>query len=218
MTFEEIEAKLKFDAAGLIPVVVQDYVTLEVLTLAYMNRESLRISLAEGNTCFYSRSRKCLWRKGETSGNVQRIVALRADCDGDALVALVKKAGPACHTGAESCFFEELYEDAEVKPFALPDLLTLIEGRRDAPKEGSYTTYLFQKGREKILKKVGEESTEVIIAGAKGDKAETLYELGDLAYHAMVLMADMGLSFEDVVRELAKRHVIDHKVKQERMQ
>ena len=218
MTFEEIEAKLKFDAAGLIPVVVQDYVTLEVLTLAYMNRESLRISLAEGNTCFYSRSRKCLWRKGETSGNVQRIVALRADCDGDALVALVKKAGPACHTGAESCFFEELYENAEVKPFALPDLLTLIEGRRDAPKEGSYTTYLFQKGREKILKKVGEESTEVIIAGAKGDKAETLYELGDLAYHAMVLMADMGLSFEDVVRELAKRHVIDHKVKQERMQ
>ena len=218
MTFEEIEAKLKFDAAGLIPVVVQDYVTLEVLTLAYMNRESLRISLAEGNTCFYSRSRKCLWRKGETSGNVQRIVALRADCDGDALVALVKKAGPACHTGAESCFFEELYEDAEVKPFALPDLLSLIEGRRDAPKEGSYTTYLFQKGREKILKKVGEESTEVIIAGAKGDKAETLYELGDLAYHAMVLMADMGLSFEDVVRELAKRHVIDHKVKQERMQ
>lgn len=218
MTFEKIEAKLKFDDAGLIPVVVQDYVTLEVLTLAYMNRESLRISLAEGNTCFYSRSRKCLWRKGETSGNVQRIVALRADCDGDALVALVKKAGPACHTGAESCFFEELYEDAEVKPFALPDLLTLIEGRRDAPKEGSYTTYLFQKGREKILKKVGEESTEVIIAGAKGDRAETLYELGDLAYHAMVLMADMGLSFEDVVRELAKRHVIDHKVKQERMQ
>ncbi len=218
MTFEEIEAKLKFDAAGLIPVVVQDYVTLEVLTLAYMNRESLRISLEEGHTCFYSRNRQKLWRKGETSGNVQRIVALRADCDGDALVALVKKAGPACHTGAESCFFEELYEDAEVKPFALPDLLTLIEGRRDAPKEGSYTTYLFQKGREKILKKVGEESTEVIIAGAKGDKAETLYELGDLAYHAMVLMADMGLSFEDVVRELAKRHVIDHKVKQERMQ
>ena len=137
MTFEEIEGKLKFDAAGLIPVIVQDYVTLEVLTLAYMNRESLQISLAEGNTCFYSRSRKCLWRKGETSGNVQKIVALRADCDGDALVALVKKAGPACHTGAESCFFDDLYEDAEVKPFALPDLLALIKGRRDAPKEGS---------------------------------------------------------------------------------
>ena len=218
MTFEEIEARLKFDAAGLIPVIVQDYVTLEVLTLAYMNRESLQISLTEGNTCFYSRSRKCLWRKGETSGNVQKIVSLRADCDGDALVALVKKAGPACHTGAESCFFDDLYEDAEVKPFALPDLLKLIEGRRDAPKEGSYTTYLFQKGREKILKKVGEESTEVIIAGAKGDRAETLYELGDLAYHAMVLMVEMGLSFEDVVRELAKRHVIDHKVKQERLQ
>jgi phosphoribosyl-ATP pyrophosphohydrolase/phosphoribosyl-AMP cyclohydrolase len=218
MTFEEIQAKLKFDDAGLIPVIVQDYVTLEVLTLAYMNRESLRISLTEGNTCFYSRSRKCLWRKGETSGNVQKIIALRADCDGDALVALVKKAGPACHTGAESCFFDDLYEDADIKPFALPDLLTLIEGRRDAPKEGSYTTYLFEKGREKILKKVGEECTEVIIAGAKGDKAEALYELGDLAYHAMVLMADMGLSFEDVVRELAGRHVIDRKVKQERMQ
>ena len=218
MTYEEIEQKLTFDAQGLIPVVVQDYVTHEVLTLAYMNRESLRISLAEGNTCFYSRSRQTLWRKGETSGNVQRIVALRADCDGDALVALVKKEGPACHTGAESCFFDDLYEDETVKPFALPDLLALIQGRRDAPKEGSYTTYLFQKGREKILKKVGEECTEVIIAGAKGDKAETLYELGDLAYHAMVLMADMGLSYEDVLRELAGRHVIDRKVKQERMQ
>lgn len=217
MTFEEIEGKLKFDAQGLIPAIVQDYVTHEVLTLAYMNRESLRISLAEGATCFWSRSRSCLWRKGETSGNTQKIVALRADCDGDALVVEVKKNGPACHTGAESCFFDTLYEDEAVKPFSLAALLSLVQGRRDAPVEGSYTTYLFAKGREKILKKVGEECTEVLIAGAKNDREETLYELGDLTYHLMVLMADMGFSLEDVVRELARRHVVDHKVKQERM-
>lgn len=217
MTFEEIESKLKFDEKGLIAAIVQDYASHEVLTLAYMNRESLKISLAEGTTCFFSRSRQKLWRKGETSGNTQKIVAIRADCDGDALVVEVKKAGPACHTGAESCFFEELYESDDVKPFSMSDLMQLIEGRKNDPKDGSYTTYLFQKGREKILKKVGEESTEVIIAGAKGDKEETLYELGDLAYHAMVLMTDMGITLEDVLRELAKRHVIDHKVKQERM-
>ncbi|MDD3212741.1 MAG: bifunctional phosphoribosyl-AMP cyclohydrolase/phosphoribosyl-ATP diphosphatase HisIE [Eubacteriales bacterium] len=217
MTFTDIEAQLKFDDNGLIPVIVQDYVTHEVLTLAYMNRESLQISLAEGRTCFWSRSRKCLWRKGETSGNTQTIVALRADCDGDALVAEVQKKGPACHTGAESCFFNDLYEDETVKPFSLAALMALIEGRKSNPQDGSYTTYLFQKGMDKILKKVGEESTEVIIAGAKGDKEETVYELGDLTYHAMVLMTEMGISLEDVVRELAKRHVIDHKVKQERM-
>lgn len=217
MTFEEIESKLKFDAQGLIPAIVQDYVTHEVLTLAYMNRESLSISLTEGNTCFFSRSRQCLWRKGETSGNTQKIVALRVDCDGDALVVEVKKAGPACHTGAESCFFDELYEDETLKSFSLTDLHALIEGRRTNPVEGSYTSYLFQKGRDKILKKVGEECTEVLIAGAKNDRDETVYELGDLVYHAMVLMSDMGITLEDVVRELAKRHVIDHKVKQERM-
>ncbi len=218
MTFEEIESQLKFDDKGLIPVIVQDYATHEVLTLAYMNRESLKVSLEEGRTCFWSRSRSRLWRKGETSGNTQRIVALRADCDGDALVAEVKKAGPACHTGAESCFFTGLYEDAEIKPFSLGALYRLVEGRKSEPKEGSYTTYLFQKGREKILKKVGEECTEVLIAGAKNDAEETVYELGDLAYHAVVLMAEMGISPEDVLRELARRHVIDHKVKQERMQ
>lgn len=218
MTFEELESKLRFDAQGLIPAIVQDYVTHEVLTLAYMNRESLAISLAEGNTCFWSRSRNCLWRKGETSGNTQKIIAIRADCDGDALVVEVKKAGPACHTGAESCFFETVYEDEKLRSFSLADLLTLIQGRRDHPVEGSYTTYLLQKGREKILKKVGEECTEVLIAGAKGDREETIYELGDLVYHAMVLMTDMGISLEEVVRELARRHVIDHKVKQERMQ
>lgn len=217
MTHEETLSTLRFDAQGLIPAIVQDYVTHEVLTLAYMNAESLNISLAEGRTCFYSRSRKCLWRKGETSGNTQRIVAVRADCDGDALVVEVQKAGPACHTGTESCFFNDLYEDDAVKPFSLTALMALIEGRRAQPVEGSYTTYLFEKGREKILKKVGEESTEVIIAGAKDDREETVYELADLTYHAMVLMADMGISVETLVRELAKRHVIDHKVKQERM-
>ncbi|MEG2252347.1 MAG: bifunctional phosphoribosyl-AMP cyclohydrolase/phosphoribosyl-ATP diphosphatase HisIE [Clostridia bacterium] len=214
--FEALAGTLTFDENGLIPAIVQDDTTHEVLTLAYMNRESLRISLEEKRTCFFSRSRQCLWRKGETSGNRQEIVALTADCDGDALVVQVKKAGPACHTGAESCFHHALYENG--KAFSLAELLRVIEERKVTPKEGSYTSYLFEKGREKILKKVGEECTEVIIAGAKGDRAETTYELGDLVYHAMVLMADMGISLEELVQELSKRHVIDHKVKQERMQ
>ncbi len=210
--------QLKFDDAGLIPAIVQDYVTHEVLTLAYMNRESLQISLDEGRTCFYSRSRQCLWRKGETSGNVQRIVTMRADCDHDALVVEVKKSGPACHTGEESCFFNKLYQDDEIKPFSVRALYEVIQTRKDDPKEGSYTTYLFEKGLDKILKKVGEECTEVIIAAAKGDREETVYELGDLLYHAMVLMAETGITYEELVRELAKRHVVDHKVKQERLQ
>lgn len=218
MNYETLVSGLKFDEKGLIPVVVQDYVTHEVLTLAYMNRESLKITLEEKRTCFYSRSRQCLWRKGETSGNVQTLVSLTADCDGDALVAQVKKAGPACHTGSESCFFDGLYENDEIRPFSLSTLMEVIAGRKTSPKEGSYTTYLFEKGRDKILKKVGEECTEVLIGGAKGDRAETTYELGDLIYHAMVLMVEMGISLEDVVRELARRHVIDKKVKQERMQ
>lgn len=209
---------LKFDENGLIPAIVQDYVTHEVLTLAYMNEESLRITLAEGRTCFYSRSRKCLWRKGETSGNTQQVVSITADCDRDALVVQVKKAGPACHTGEESCFFNDVYENEDMRPFSLAALMELIRGRKLTPKEGSYTTYLFEKGTDKILKKVGEECTEVLIGGAKGDRAETTYELGDLIYHAMVLMVEMGISLEDVTRELARRHVIDKKVKQERMQ
>ena len=217
-TYDELLKSLVFDRDGLIPAIVQDYVTHEVLTLAYMNRESLRITLEEGRTCFYSRSRQCLWRKGETSGNTQRVVALSADCDGDALLVQVKKAGPACHTGAESCFFREIYEDEDVRPFSLSALLALIARRKTNPQQGSYTTYLFEKGREKILKKVGEECTEVLIGGAKGDREETLYELGDLTYHAMVLMVEMGITLEDLVRELARRHVVDKKVKQERMQ
>ena len=209
---------LKFDENGLIPAIVQDHWTKEVLTLAYMNEESLAISIAEQRTCFWSRSRKELWRKGETSGNVQHIASITADCDGDALVVEVVKEGPACHTGAESCFHEPLYLSEEIKPFSYEGLYRLISGRKTEPKEGSYTTYLFDKGLDKILKKVGEECTEVIIAGKGGDKAETVYEIADLCYHVMVLMVQSGISLEDVIRELARRHVIDHKVKQERMQ
>ena len=209
---------LKFDENGLIPAIVQDHWTKEVLTLAYMNEESLAISIAEQRTCFWSRSRKQLWRKGETSGNVQHIASITADCDGDALVVEVVKDGPACHTGAESCFHEPLYLSEEIKPFSYEGLYRLISGRKTEPKEGSYTTYLFDKGLDKILKKVGEECTEVIIAGKGGDKAETVYEIADLCYHVMVLMVQSGISLEDVTRERARRHVIDHKVKQERMQ
>lgn len=209
---------LKFDANGLIPAIVQDYYSKQVLTLAYMNRESLEISMKEGRTCFYSRSRQTLWRKGETSGNVQKIVSITADCDGDALVVEVIKEGPACHTGSESCFFDEVYQSEDTPSFSLEGLYQVIEGRRTNPKEGSYTTYLFDKGIDKILKKVGEECTEVIVAGKGGEKEETIFELADLTYHAMVLMVQMGIEPKDVFAQLASRHVIDKKVKQEKMQ
>ena len=209
---------LKFDAHGLIPAIVVDAGSKKVLTLAYMNRESLEISMKEGRTCFWSRSRQELWRKGETSGSVQRIVDITADCDRDALVVTVNKEGPACHLGTDSCFNDRVYvNEASSAPFSLEGLYELLQGRKDTMPEGSYTTYLFQKGLDKILKKVGEESTEVIIAGKAEDRAETIYELADLTYHAMVLMVEMGISVEDVKQELASRHVIDHKVKQEKM-
>ena len=210
--------ELKFDEKGLIPAIVQDHYTKEVLTLAYMNKESLAITIDERRTCFWSRSRSELWRKGDTSGAVQHVVDIYADCDCDALVVEVVKDGPACHTGAESCFFNQLYLSEELKQFSYEGLYQLIAGRKTAPKEGSYTTYLFEKGMDKILKKVGEECTEVIIGAAKQDKAETIYEIADLCYHVMVLMVQMGISVEDITRELEKRHVVDHKVKQERMQ
>lgn len=209
--------QLKFDEKGLIPAIVVDAQSKKVLTLAYMNRESLKISMEEGRTCFWSRSRQELWRKGETSGNVQRIVDITADCDRDALVVRVDKAGPACHLGTDSCFNDRVFEDGEGEPFSVQGLYALLEGRRAALPEGSYTTYLFQKGADKILKKVGEECTEVIIAGKAGDKRETVYEIGDLMYHVMVLMVEMGISVDEVLAELASRHVIDHKVKQEKM-
>lgn len=208
---------LKFDEKGLIPAIVVDADSKKVLTLAYMNKESLGISLEKGLTCFFSRSRQELWLKGETSGNYQHIVSITADCDRDALVVEVKKDGPACHLGTDSCFNDELYINEAEQPFSLEDLMKLIEGRKTEKKEGSYTTYLFEKGLDKILKKVGEESTEVIIAGKAEDKKETIYEIADLTYHVMVLMIEMGISLEDIHNELASRHVIDHKVKQEKM-
>ena len=209
--------ELKFDANGLIPAIVVDAKSKEVLTVAYMNEESLNITLQEKKTCFFSRSRQQLWRKGETSGNFQHVVSITADCDKDALVVKVDKEGPACHTGAESCFFNPVYDSEELQEFSLQSLVKLIEGRKTEKKEGSYTTYLFEKGVDKILKKVGEECTEVIIAGKADDKKETIYEIADLCYHVLVLMIQMGISLEDIHKELASRHVIDKKVKQEKM-
>lgn len=209
--------ELKFDEKGLIPAIVVDAMTKDVLTLAYMNKESLQITLEKGLTCFYSRSRKELWLKGETSGNYQHVVSITADCDKDALVVKVEKDGPACHTGADSCFFQPLYINEEKNEFSLRGLYCLLLGRKKDMPQGSYTTYLFEKGLDKILKKVGEESTEVIIAGKAQDKKETVYEIADLAYHIMVLMVEAGITVDDVQKELASRHVIDHKVKQEKM-
>ena len=209
--------ELKFDEKGLIPAVVVDSITKDVLTLAYMNKESLKISMEKGLTCFYSRSRNELWLKGETSGNYQHIVSITADCDKDALTVVVEKDGPACHTGTESCFTKPVYQSKELNQFTLEGLYELLVGRQKDKPEGSYTTYLFEKGIDKILKKVGEECTEVIIAGKADDKKETVYEIADLAYHVMVLMVQMGISVEDIHRELASRHIIDHKVKQEKM-
>jgi phosphoribosyl-ATP pyrophosphohydrolase/phosphoribosyl-AMP cyclohydrolase len=216
MEFTKID-ELKFDEKGLIPAVVVDAATKKVLTVAYMNRESLEISMKEGTTCFWSRSRQELWRKGETSGNKQHIVSITADCDKDALTVAVYKDGPACHLGTDSCFNNTVFESDEREEFSLEALMKVIEGRKIDKKEGSYTTYLFEKGTDKILKKVGEECTEVIIAGKADDKAETIYEIADLVYHVMVLMIQMGISLDDITKELASRHVIDKKVKQEKM-
>ena len=209
--------QLKFDEKGLIPAIVVDSITKKVLTLAYMNRESLEISLEKELTCFYSRSRQELWLKGDTSKNYQHIVSITADCDMDALTVVVEKDGPACHKGTDSCFTNPVFQSESLSEFSLDGLYDLLKGRKETLPEGSYTTYLFQKGVDKILKKVGEECTEVIIAAKADDKAETIYEIADLAYHVMVLMNEMGISMEEVHRELASRHIIDHKVKQEKM-
>ena len=209
--------ELKFDEKGLIPAVVVDAHSKKVLTVAYMNKESLKISMEKELTCFYSRSRDELWLKGETSGNYQHIVSITADCDKDALTVLVEKEGPACHTGTDSCFTNPVFRSENRAEFSMDGLYELLEGRKKDMPEGSYTTYLFQKGMDKILKKVGEESTEVIIAGKANDIKETVYEIADLAYHVMVMMVEMGISVDDVRKELASRHIIDHKVKQEKM-
>ncbi len=209
--------ELKFGADGLIPAVVQDAASGRVLTVAYMNRESLEITLEKKLTCFWSRSRKELWLKGETSGNYQHVVSITADCDRDALLVRVQPDGPACHLGSFSCFDYPLFDNPELPDFSPYDLYELIKGRKDDPTEGSYTSYLFDKGLDKILKKVGEESTEVIIAGKAEDKRETVYEIADLYYHVLVLMVEAGISVDDIQKELASRHVIDRKVKQEKM-
>ena len=209
--------ELKFDEKGLIPAIVTDAISGKVLTLAYMNKESLKVSMEKGLTCFWSRSRQELWLKGETSGNYQHIVSITADCDRDTLLVKVEKDGPACHTGAETCFNDEVWESDELHEFTYEGLMNLLVGRKIEKKEGSYTTYLFEKGLDKILKKVGEETTEVIIAAKDKDKKNTVYEIADLAYHVMVLMIEAGISLEDIHQELASRHVIDKKVKQEKM-
>ena len=209
--------ELKFDEKGLIPAIVVDAISGDVLTLAYMNKESLQITLEKGCTCFWSRSRQALWLKGETSGNYQHVTSITADCDKDALVVKVEKDGPACHTGSESCFFNPVYINEEKNEFSLRGLYDLLVGRKQDKPQGSYTTYLFEKGLDKILKKIGEESTEVIIAAKAQHKKETVYEIADLAYHVMVMMVEAGITLEDVQKELASRHVIDHKVKQEKM-
>ena len=208
---------IKFDENGLVPAIVVDSVSKKVLTLAYMNAESLKVTMEKGLTCFYSRSRKELWLKGETSGNYQHVVSVTADCDRDALVVSVRPEGPACHLGTTSCFNDAVYLSETDQDFSYEELMELIKGRKTDKKEGSYTTYLFEKGRDKILKKVGEESTEVIIAGKADDKKETIYEIADLFYHVFVLMADMGITTADIFNELKSRHVIDKKVKQEKM-
>lgn len=209
--------ELKYNSDGLIPAIVQDHYSKKVLMLAYMNAESLEITIKEGKTCFWSRSRKCLWRKGETSGNTQQVVSIRTDCDKDTLLIDVIKNGPACHTGSETCFFEDIVAP-ETEEFSYEGLYEMLVGRKVDKKEGSYTTYLFEKGIDKILKKVGEECTEVIIGAKGGDNAETVYEIADLLYHITVMMIEMGISLEEVTAELAKRHIVDHKVKQEKMQ
>ncbi len=209
--------EFKFDDRGLIPAVVTDYYTKKVLTVAYMNRESLEISIKEGKTCFYSRSRQKLWRKGETSGNFQHIVYIKTDCDRDALTVEVVKDGPACHLGTDSCFNDYVYASESLPQFSVDGLYSLLEGRKKDKPQGSYTTYLFEQGIDKILKKVGEECTEVVVAGKGGDKAETTFEIADLMYHVMVLMVQMGIEPKDIIDEMAKRHIIDHKVKQQKM-
>ncbi len=209
--------ELKYNSDGLIPAIVQDHYSKKVLMLAYMNAESLDITIKEGKTCFWSRSRQELWRKGATSGNTQQVVSIRTDCDKDTLLIDVIKNGPACHTGSETCFFEDIVAP-ETEEFSYEGLYEMLVGRKVNKKEGSYTTYLFEKGIDKILKKVGEECTEVIIGAKGGDKAETVYEIADLLYHITVMMIEMGITLDEVTAELAKRHIVDHKVKQEKMQ
>lgn len=200
--------QFKLNSDGLIPVIVQDYRTGEVLMLAYMNEEAFCQTLKLGRMTYYSRSRKCLWLKGETSGHYQYVKSLALDCDNDTLLAKVNQIGAACHTGARSCFYQTLVkkEYQETNPLKVfEDVFSVILDRKEHPKEGSYTNYLFDKGIDKILKKVGEEATEIVIAAKNPDPEEVKYEISDFLYHMMVLMAEKKVTWEDITRELANR-------------
>jgi phosphoribosyl-AMP cyclohydrolase / phosphoribosyl-ATP pyrophosphohydrolase len=208
--------EIKYGAKGLIPAVLQDVDTKEVLMVAYMNKESLEETLATGKACFWSRSRQKLWLKGETSGNYQYVKEIRVDCDQDTLLLMVKPAGPACHTGNQSCFYRRVdtggdlvkLADAETfqdKALILQELDQIIKERRDNPVENSYTSYLFREGLDKVCKKVGEEAAEVIIGAKNQSVEEVIYEMADLCYHLIVLLNLFDISLEDVLTELEKR-------------
>jgi phosphoribosyl-ATP pyrophosphohydrolase/phosphoribosyl-AMP cyclohydrolase len=201
--------EIKFDEKGLVPAVVQDYKTGEVLMQAYMNRESLQKTIETGRTWFYSRSRQQLWEKGATSGNIQEVKALFCDCDGDSLLVKVAQTGPACHTGSRSCYYRSLLPAGAMKSAnigeVIENLYSKVGDRKENPVSGSYTCYLFEKGIDKILKKVGEESAEVIIAAKNESKDEMVYEISDLVYHLTVLMNHAGIYPRDIASELLKR-------------
>lgn len=198
---------IKFDEKGLVPAVVQDINTKEVLMLAYMNKESIEKTIESGRTCFFSRSRNELWEKGATSGNVQDVVSLSYDCDGDTLLVKVKQTGVACHTGAYTCFNDDLYNSGEKSSAdIIQRVYDTIMDRKNHPKEGSYTNYLFDKGIDKILKKVGEENAEVIIAAKNNSREEIVYETCDLIYHVMVMLINQGVSIGELKEELNNRY------------
>lgn len=198
--------EIKFDDKGLVVAVAQDYITNEVLMVAYMNKEALEITLQENKACYFSRSRQSLWRKGETSGHTQNLKGLYYDCDADAILMKVEQIGCACHTGAYSCFFNKVYEENITDQSILNKVYNQIINRKENPVEGSYTNYLFDKGLDKILKKVGEETSEVIIGAKNKNKDELVYELSDLIYHSLVLMVSEGVTIDDIKKELTKRH------------
>ena len=206
MEMEKLFNEIKFDEKGLIAAIAQDYITNEVLMAAYMNKEALEITLKEKRVCYFSRSRNCLWRKGETSGHIQHLKGLSYDCDADAILLKVDQVGNACHTGAYSCFFNKVYEEDITDKSIINKVYCQIQNRKDNPKEGSYTNYLFNEGLDKILKKVGEESSEVIIAAKNNRKEELIYEICDLIYHSLVLMVSEGVTINELQKELTKRH------------
>ena len=205
MNIDNILEEIRFDERGLVPAVVQDADTKKVLMLAYMNKESIKKTLKEREACYYSRSRKELWRKGETSGNIQKVEGFYYDCDKDSILIIVEQTGVACHTGEISCFFNEVLKAENEEADVLKDLYNLLGERKENPIEGSYTNYLFERGLDKILKKVGEETSEVIIGAKNKSKRELVYEISDLVYHVLVLMVNENVSIEDIKKELRGR-------------